>query len=712
MSSYSKDVDSIIEQESAHIGKTADDKRLGLSFSGGGIRSASFALGVLQALVADKQLKKMDYLSTVSGGGYLGSSLTWFLSQKMDGGAAYGTETDNFPFGRKGEGNKHQNENQNEQGNNNAILDFIRQHGNYLIPGHGLGSLSLASNILRTMLVSLAVYFALAVSFMSIALDVIPDKKLFTVSLDLLTALALFWVGTSVFYSLYSFFRSARYQFSVLVQKWSGRLINAMAVLLVVGLLPLIHENMAVIMQWLVAETELEASANMTGVAGVGTASFSMILGAALALLSHRKQMQSSAQGVSSFQIVIAAILLLFGILYGAYVSGLYINQHHADWIYALAAGSLFFGLICNVNYFGINRMYRNRLMETFMPDRASLDSQHWGLALKANKTKVEDMCQSPNQRPYHLINCNIVLSDSDNAKYRGRKGDSFTLSPLYCGSDATGWRQTKAYMQNALRGGLTLPTAMAISGAAANPNAGVAGSGITTNQFVSTLMSLLNLRLGFWANNPKSDRSWFPPNYIYPGIKGGVSLSSGLNENDRAVELTDGGHFENLAIYELFRRRLDLIVVSDAGADGEYIFSDLANAVEKVRVDFGINTVFLEDYPFEAIMPDSDTTQSDVDKQHYHFAKSCFAIARIEYPRKNDDQKEKTGHLIYIKPTLIKGLSPDVLGYRKLNPSFPHQTTLDQFFTEQQFEAYRELGYYLGWQMLNNPDVRKLLTS
>jgi hypothetical protein len=65
---------------------------------------------------------------------------------------------------------------------------------------------------------------------------------------------------------------------------------------------------------------------------------------------------------------------------------------------------------------------------------------------------------------------------------------------------------------------------------------------------------------------------------------------------------------------------------------------------------------------------------------------------------------------LIYIKPTLTKGLSPDVLGYKKQNPSFPHQTTLDQFFTEQQFEAYRELGYYLGWQMLEDKKVQSLL--
>ncbi|MGY8870572.1 MAG: patatin-like phospholipase family protein, partial [Pseudomonadales bacterium] len=172
MAPYTKNINDIIDKESAHIGKESDQKRMGLSFSGGGIRSASFAMGVLQSLVSDKQLEKMDYLSTVSGGGYLGSSLTWFLSQKDDNGEHYGTRPDNFPFGRKREGGKHNNK--------NAILDFIRQHGNYLIPGHGLSSQSLIATILRTMLVSLAIYFALATSIMSIALYAVPEKKLFT----------------------------------------------------------------------------------------------------------------------------------------------------------------------------------------------------------------------------------------------------------------------------------------------------------------------------------------------------------------------------------------------------------------------------------------------------------------------------------------------------------------------------------------------------
>jgi len=64
--------------------------------------------------------------------------------------------------------------------------------------------------------------------------------------------------------------------------------------------------------------------------------------------------------------------------------------------------------------------------------------------------------------------------------------------------------------------------------------------------------------------------------------------LRSKLNENASYVQLTDGGHFENLALYELIRRRARLIIVCDAGADSDFQFTDLANAMEKVRTDFG----------------------------------------------------------------------------------------------------------------------------
>ena len=58
---------------------------VGLSLSGGGIRSATFSLGVIQALAKHGLLKTVDYLSTVSGGGFIGSCLSSLLNDKEVG---------------------------------------------------------------------------------------------------------------------------------------------------------------------------------------------------------------------------------------------------------------------------------------------------------------------------------------------------------------------------------------------------------------------------------------------------------------------------------------------------------------------------------------------------------------------------------------------------------------------------------------------------
>lgn len=702
MTNYTDDADKVIAAEKQHIseGKETDTKRIGLAFSGGGIRSASFGMGLMQSLVADGKLAKMDYLSTVSGGGFLGSSLTWFLSQKSSDGKAYGTSAENFPFGSKREGGK--------ENTKNSILDFIRQHGNYLTPNHKINPSSLIATALKTMLVSFSVYFGLIVSLMATIIfaynSIAPTEKIagYLVYAYAVGGLSVVWITLSAFYSLFTFFKGAKYSVSVFIQQSLGLLITLMLILVILGLLPFLHTNLDEIIK------QYSIGINTNAVLG-GTSMTSVITAAAISLKLYLQSMHNNKNGSSSLKIFIAAALLLFGTLFGAYIVALHIvaDTHALILLASLIFVTLIFGLLCNVNYFGLNRMYRNRLMEAFMPDRSSITSGKWGLANDANGAKVADMCQSPNNRPYHLINCNIVLVDSNTAKYRGRKGDSFLISPLYCGSDATGWLSTKNYMVNNFRSGLSLPTSMAISGAAANPNSGVSGKGVTTNKIVSGLMSLLNLRLGFWASNPKSKVNNFPPNYFYPGLKGGFPFSSGLNENDRAIELTDGGHFENLGIYELLRRRLDLIVVSDAGADPLYTFSDIANAVERSRVDFGVNIVFSEEYPLEDIISNCNTQESEVEKNNDYLAKRCFAIATIQYSKETAKEKRQEGTLIYIKPTIIKGLSADILGYKRQNPLYPNEPTSDQFFSEQQFEAYRELGYYLGWQMLEENKER-----
>ena len=72
--------------ERARIGKSFDDPLVGLALSGGGIRSATFGLGVLQGLKRLGLFERLDYVSTVSGGGYIGSWLQAVLA--TDGNAS------------------------------------------------------------------------------------------------------------------------------------------------------------------------------------------------------------------------------------------------------------------------------------------------------------------------------------------------------------------------------------------------------------------------------------------------------------------------------------------------------------------------------------------------------------------------------------------------------------------------------------------------
>jgi len=676
---YTKDANKVIEKEELHIGKDKD--LCGLAISGGGIRSAAFGLGVIQGLLAEDKLKKIDYLSTVSGGGYIGSALTWFLSKT----SRSGTVKTEFPLGKACVGDR-------MDSSENAILNYIRQHCNYLLPGKGLDMVSMIGVVMRSMFISLFVYLTMLTIGMYVLLRlhiignlpegtttdcIIPCIGQINYSIRIAFGLSILII---LFYLIFSVFtkilgiidKSLLYGWFIFNQRVIGWCWKIVLALLVLGSLQYASEFLDTVPQTI-------------GAAG------STIIGAIMGFLrSKRDQDPKKTQSglLQNVLVIIGVSLLIYGLLLIAYTL---VSNYGSFWtVSCLVLIAIVFGVVVNLNYVGLYRMYRDRLMEAFLPDTKSVVNNQWNPANEADKTLLEEMCKDPS-RPYHLINTNIVLVDSPTSRFRGRGGDSFTMSPLFCGSDATGWRKTAKYMKNGTRG-MTLATAMAISAAAVNPNAGVGGQGVTRNKLVSTLMSLLNIRTGYWALNPaKKGYLPFPPNFFIPGLKG--VLGFGMSETRRSIELTDGGHFENLALYELIRRKLSVIIVSDAGADPEFHFGDLANAIERVRVDFGAKIEF--DDPannLEHVLPESE---KGLLARKYNLAKQGFAIARIQY------HDETNGHLIYLKTTLTKGLSTDIYGYKNSNPLFPDQPTSDQFFDESQFEAYRELGYQITKKML-----------
>lgn len=691
---YTTDAHDVVEAERKHIGKTADLS--GLAISGGGIRSATFGLGVMQALVSGGVLQKLDYLSTVSGGGYIGSALTWFLHKGLPNGGKAGTEKTNFPLGQVDAAGRIRDRQGNE------ILDFIRQHGNYLIPGKGLNAISLFGTVLRSMFISLFVYFGIFSTIMwvlnklgiftEVSLRSILGMRMEQVAFLFVAAAALVIIiaAASLIFSLRTVLSKStgkrRYRELVAGQRLLGRAWTIVFAAVLFGTIPYVSAWLGELWQQ------------------VTTAGVSTVIGAISGFMQYRKAQTPGADAggkMSTLRIVVGAFALIYGLLLGAFVLTGYLT-----WLAfaVVAAVTLTFGLLSNLNYVGFHRMYRDRLMETFMPDRENILANQWGPATEADGALLEDMCSSDNKRPYHLVNTNIILVDSPTSKFRARGGDNFLLSPLYCGSDATGWCRTNGYMKQGGARGMTLPTAMAISGAAVNPDAGVAGKGVTRNKLVSLLMGVLNLRLAYWTANPHPDKQPpLQPNFIFPGFWGDV-LGNGLSEKKRAIEISDGGHFENLALYELVRRKLKLIILSDAGADPMFQFGDLANAVERVRVDFGAKIRFREDAGLAGLLPGSAEDGPLTTK--YDLARRGFAVADITY---FDGSR---GTLIYLKSTLTPELPADLYGYKSANPAYPDQSTADQFFDEEQCEAYRELGYQLTWQMLESPLIGDALNG
>jgi len=183
--SYHKDEQAFLDAEWKQVAefrgypeaerKDRREELVGLALSGGGIRSAYFALGVLQSLAKRDVLRRVDYLSTVSGGGYIGSTLTWLLHDSSKIATSGETpppprpDTSIFPIGEIGRSRREDiDENQPA-----AILNFIRQHGNYLIPGQGLNLVSLITVVLLNVLPAVLVYFSLLV----IALQVLESVQ-------------------------------------------------------------------------------------------------------------------------------------------------------------------------------------------------------------------------------------------------------------------------------------------------------------------------------------------------------------------------------------------------------------------------------------------------------------------------------------------------------------------------------------------------------
>lgn len=334
-----------------------------------------------------------------------------------------------------------------------------------------------------------------------------------------------------------------------------------------------------------------------------------------------------------------------------------------------------------DLNVFGLNQFYRNRIVRCYLgatrwqpgkrrPHKFTAFDGDDDLPLSHLRQDAPDGI--PFRGPFPIVNGALNLGGSPDLSLHTRHSASFVMTPLHCGADrpAVGYAPVKQG-DMAFAGGVTLGQAVSISGAAASPN-----MGYDTSPLVSFLLTMFNVRLAWWFPNP--GRHTWSATRLYWGVLYLLNETLGLaNETSGFVNVSDGGHFENLGIYELVRRRCTVIIASDGECDSNLTFGSLGRVIRMCRIDFNADI----DLDVESIRRMQGSQNS----------RSHCAVGRITY------SNGSIGYLIYLKASLSGDEPVDVQQYRDSHAAFPHESTGDQFFAEDQFESYRKLGHHIA---------------
>jgi hypothetical protein len=620
------------------IATAKDVNAVGVGLSGGGIRSATFCLGVMQVLADRGLLKDVDFLSTVSGGGYTGSFLTTRIgtgSPQQDVAGPYGPDPE--------------------------PIRYLRHHAKYLTAIDLKQRWSMVTATLAGMLLNWTapiLIIVLAALGARMVANAYPNMGAWPAALSVAAALT---VLSLVLYG--ALIRRPRK-----AAQFGGSLLGLlMAITLFIGV------------GWLLAWS-YDFFLHRNSVNWRFTGILALVVTAGPAVLRFLPFLETPAVrriALKAMLIVAGAIVPLMSIVlfFAAFTYGgtpiasdlpWWNPLYYPEGTRVLAVVGVAFALVSvfvlNINLTGPHRMYRDLLAGAFV--KKSEDD---------NATvALEDI--NPQQRaPYHLINTTVNLPSSTNAALRDRKADFFLFSKRWCGSPVVGYHKTSAWKVNAARPDLS--TAMAVSGAAASSY-----MGLDSMPTLVSLLTFLNVRLGFWIRRPGHNH--FPQ---VPGFTCLMREMTGvaMSEKRAWLNLSDGGHIENMATYELLRRRCKYVICVDGEADPAFTFPGLMTLVRHAQLDFGIR-----------IEPRLNTLRPDPVTNH---SQAHATLCRIHYPRAADGRPAATGLLLYMKLSVTGNESELIRRYRTICPDFPHQSTLDQFFGEEQFEAYRQLGVHVA---------------
>jgi predicted acylesterase/phospholipase RssA len=624
---------------------TAEEPLIAVALSGGGVRSATVSLGFLKELQTAQLLSHVDYLSSVSGGGYASGYL--FAAAEV-----------------------YKEDRERQEIFGEAAHQQLVQGGQYLATGRGWKSYYRGARLLG--------------SFISTGL------------------LNWSWLLALV----------------VLL----GALTDASHRAILIGFLGVDPEEARVakvygLLGWVlltcgsVAVLRLVLLGTLAPFARLANRFYSPVGGLARALLTLFGKGINWLEGAAL--LAAALSLLVLGVAPALYA---WVNPpcvFFCRWVAGGGTGEILtvtalfvlFGLLASADVIGLNAVFRNLIDSAYLkaPHRSYESGSSQGRGVGRSDLLLKDAASDP-KLPYPLFNCGLYLHADRTASKQTAQGphvtegharpsggqrlkvgtqmmDYFVFSPMFCGSQATSYAATRLAPYAAT----TVADAVACSAASLSP---LMEGG--QNRFLSFLFSLLNLNLGAWLPNPNPKaRSWskllrfWPATYLRM-VFGKLSKKSGL------VHVADGGFIDNLGVVELLRRRCRIIIAVDNTYDPNYEFKHLRNLVARARaepemllnIEFGVD---LKD----SLRPNPVTG----------FAKRDHLVARVS------DAQGFEGYLIYIKACLTTPLADDEVcdeetraaSYQAYHPRFPQESTADQFFDPDQWNAYNMLGRKLA---------------
>ena len=680
--------------------------------SGGGIRSAAYSLGGLQRLGRAEPGKKSwyaetDFVTAVSGGSYIASSFALLASDRTGGPPPYAPGS---PEEQR-----------------------LRAHTRYLVEDPrtaAIGIVSILYGLLLNLVPLLAILYVVGkllgwgLHHGGLLTPSAEDPQLWEVGHTgavAVTLVAVVFLGVALFTAqrLHDIYRPPNAALTRFLDAWTLRVLALAAVL--AGLLLAVPLLLRAASATTIDPGVLPFGQQATGFVATSIAIVGLVKGSlgrfSAKLATSTEPSKGGLAGLAGRGLralapwvgsAVALGLLLVALLAWT-SSAAYLGFRWAEASYAVLALVIvvLWQLVTDVNRNSIHSFYRARLASAFAVRRdatGTCEPRPYSEPLPLEKLSG---------RPA-LVICAAVNTDEAGRVPSGRGCAPWTFSRSYTGitsgtmfagepglgdevsggaADAPhGMLPTAEYARRAGRRLVTVPGAVAVSGAAVSPV-----MGRQTRAPIRILLGLANVRLGLWLPNPLCDTPQHPGSGIWALMKwqlrqpGPLSLlremagRTGLTK--RWVYVTDGGHYENLGLVEALRRGATEIIVLDASGDAPDSWSAFGLAVQTARADLGVEI-------------DLDPTKMRP-RSGGKGAPTLVAQGTCTYPN------GVRADLWLCKLALPEVASWDVLAWAKGHPKFPHDSTAQQLYGDREFEAYRSLGELAASTALKMYDER-----